>query len=61
MTPQTPPPGVSSDLPQDHPHLGHGGRYRFDPATGQTTLVSRAGQPDTAAPASPATPVQPQE
>lgn len=27
-----------------HPFFGHGGSYRFDPATGKTTLIERAGE-----------------
>lgn len=34
-----------------HPFFGHGGSYRFDPATGQTVLLERAGE--TTAPAAP--------
>lgn len=27
-----------------HPFFGQGGSYRFDPASGQTTLIERAGE-----------------
>lgn len=40
-TPQQ--PAHQSD--QSHPYFGQGGSYQFDPATGQTTLIERAGTP----------------
>jgi hypothetical protein len=39
----TPSQAISSDLPQDHPDFGRGGSYSFNPTTGVTTLIERAG------------------
>lgn len=47
-TPELLPPAAA---PTENPFFGHGGSYRFDPATGQTVLLERAGE--TAAPAAP--------
>jgi len=44
-TTNTPKPSATPvDANPDHPFFGHGGSYRFDPATGQTTLIERAGE-----------------
>lgn len=49
-TTYTPKPGATPvDANPAHPFFGQGGSYRFDPASGQTTLIERAGE--TAAPA----------
>lgn len=34
--------------PPANPYEGQGGSYSFDPATGQTTLIERAGLPASA-------------
>ncbi len=56
-TTNTPKPSTTpaQDNPA-HPFFGQGGSYRFDPATGQTTLIERSGEPAAAVAQSPATP-----
>lgn len=65
LTPSKPAPAPVAA--PENPYFGQGGSYRFDPATGLTTLASRAGLESTTAPAiAPAAPAatdtdQPQE
>jgi len=66
MTTITPPKPAAAPLAApENPYFGQGGSYRFDPASGQTTLIGRAGLVDAATPITPAAPaaapVQPQE
>lgn len=58
-----PKPAAAPAAAPENPYFGHGGSYRYDPASGQTTLLARAGLVDeAAAPAAPAADtVQPQE
>ena len=36
-------PATPDQAPAANPYEGHGGSYSLDPATGQTTLIERAG------------------
>lgn len=36
-------PATPDQEPATNPYEGHGGSYSFDPTTGQTTLIERAG------------------
>jgi hypothetical protein len=39
----SPADALPADADTNHPYFGKGGSYSFDPATGQTTLLERAG------------------